>query len=330
MTASTAVTGPGSAADGTAGLDLLVERRELVADDVVALTLTRPGGAALPAWTPGAHVELHLDGFVRPYSLCGDPHDDHRWRIAVLRVPAGRGGSARVHDTLHPGATIRVLGPRNRFALLSAPSYRFVAGGIGITPLLPMIAEAETRGADWHLTYGGRSTSTMAFADRLRAEHPDRVELWPEDTCGLLDLRRAVGELEPDGLVYCCGPAPLLAAITAHTADRPPGVLHLERFTPVEDAAGDERREGFEIELAASGRRLVVPPGRTVLETLEDAGVDMLSSCRAGTCGTCETGVLAGEVDHRDALLSAEERSAHDTMFVCVSRAASARLVLDL
>lgn len=144
----------------------------------------------------------------------------------------------------------------------------------------------------------------------------------------LLDLDRALGEPEPGTLVYCCGPAPLLDAITAHLADRPPGTLHLERFAPA--VAGGGEPGAFEIELAGSGRVLPVPAEGTVLETLEDAGVDVLSSCRAGTCGTCETGVLAGEVDHRDGLLTAEERAAHDTMFVCVSRAAGPRLVLDL
>ncbi|GAA3236648.1 PDR/VanB family oxidoreductase [Pseudonocardia petroleophila] len=306
--------------------DLVVDARAVVADGVLALTLRDPSGADLPSWEPGAHVDLLLkDDLVRQYSLCGDPADRSTWRVAVLREPDGRGGSAFVHDALRPGDTVRVRGPRNHFALEPAPRYVFVAGGIGITPILPMLAAATAAGAQWRLVYGGRSAASMAFVDDLRAAHGDRVEIRPQDEHGLLDL----DVFAPDTLVYCCGPAPLLDAIEERCPD---GSLRVERFAPkhVGGAAADGSGDSFEVELSSSGTVLTVPVDRTVLETLEGAGVDILSSCREGTCGTCETGVLSGEVDHRDSLLTDAEQAAHDTMFVCVSRAACGRLVLDL
>ncbi|MDN5914982.1 MAG: PDR/VanB family oxidoreductase [Pseudonocardia sp.] len=309
--------------------ELVVHTRAEPARDVVALTLRDPDGAPLPEWAPGAHVDLLLDGGpVRQYSLCGDPADTTSWRVAVLREPAGRGGSARVHETLHAGATVRVRGPRNHFALEPAGQYVFVAGGIGITPILPMLAAADAAGARWRLTYGGRTAASMAFAGELRAAYGDRVTLRPQDEYGVLELDAALGGPDGDTLVYCCGPEPLLEAVEKHTAPWPAGRLRVERF--VAQAADGAADEGFEVELAGSGEVLEVPAGRSVLEVLEAAGAGPLSSCREGTCGTCETGVVSGTVDHRDALLSADERAAHDTMFVCVSRAACPRLVLDL
>jgi ferredoxin-NADP reductase len=308
-------------------LDLVVASRTSAAEGVVVLELRDPAGADLPPWRAGAHVDLVLaPDLVRQYSLCGDIWDRGTWRIAVLREPAGRGGSAHVHERLRPGDTVRVRGPRNHFALEPAARYEFIAGGIGITPLLPMLAEAA--GEPWRLTYGGRSAASMAFASELVATYGDRVVLRAQDEHGLLDLDGLLGEPVPGTLVYCCGPAPLLDAVEKRCVDWPDGSLHVERFAPV--AVGSPVLAGaFEVELA-NGVTLTVPPGRSVLEVLEEHGVDILSSCREGTCGTCETGVLAGVVDHRDSLLTPAERAANDTMFVCVSRAACAKLVLDL
>jgi ferredoxin-NADP reductase len=311
-------------------LDLVVHDRHDAADGVVSLLLRDPAGAELPAWTPGAHVDLLLtDDLVRQYSLCGDPADRTRWRVAVLREPDGRGGSAFVHDKLVAGVTVRARGPRNHFALEPASRYLFLAGGVGITPILPMLAAAEAAGADWRLVYGGRTRTSMAFADALLAAHRDRVQLRPQDEHGLLDLDALLGEPAGDTLVYCCGPGPLLDAVEERCADWPTGALHVERFTPKEQ--GERVLAGaFEVELAQTGTTLTVPPDRSILEVVEDSGVQVLSSCREGTCGTCETAVLSGEVDHRDSLLTADEQAANDTMFVCVSRAACPKLVLDL
>jgi ferredoxin-NADP reductase len=310
-------------------LDLVVTERWDAAAEVVALELRDPDGGTLPAWEPGAHIDLILDdGLTRQYSLCGDPADRTRWRIGVLREPDGRGGSAFVHDKLVPGVTAAARGPRNHFPLEPAPRYRFIAGGIGITPILPMLAAATAAGADWTLTYGGRTAASMAFVDELRA-YGDRVRLRPQNEHGLLDLDALLGEPTPDTLVYCCGPGPLLDAVEERCASWPSGALHVERFTPKEQGE-PVLHDSFEVELAQSATTLTVPPDRSILEVVEDAGVFVLSSCREGTCGTCETGVLAGEVDHRDSLLTDEERAANDTMFICVSRAACPRLVLDL
>ncbi|MEU0529470.1 PDR/VanB family oxidoreductase [Amycolatopsis tolypomycina] len=300
-------------------LELLVEAKENLADGVVALTLRAPGGP-LPHWEPGAHIDLRLpDGVVRQYSLCGDPADSSAYRVAVLREPDGRGGSAYVHDKLAAGDRIEVDGPRNHFALVDAERYLFIAGGIGITPILPMLDRA---GTDWHLVYGGRTRGSMAFTEEL-ARHGDRVTFRPQDEHGLLDLPSLLADVRPGTAVYCCGPEPLLAAVEALG----PADLHVERFT----ARADEGpREAFEVELAGSGRVLPVPADRSILEVVEEAGVSVLSSCREGTCGTCETGVLGGEPDHRDSVLTADERLENEVMMLCVSRACSPRLVLDL
>jgi ferredoxin-NADP reductase len=305
--------------------ELVVERREIAADGVLALTLRHPLGEPLPAWEPGAHLDIVLaPGLERQYSLCGDPADRSAWRIAVLRESAGRGGSAHVHEQLGTGAKVRVRGPRNNFRLEPAPRYRFVAGGIGITPILPMLAAAEAAGAEWTLLYGGRTRGSMAFGGEL-SRYGDRVTIAPEDETGLLDLAPVLDDLPEGTLVYCCGPGPLLDAVEARC---PSGVLRVERFRPKERETGEDA--AFEVELARSGRALTVEPGVSVLDAVRAAGVEVLYSCTEGTCGTCETDVLEGEPDHRDSVLTEEERAAGETMLICVSRCRGGRLVLDL
>ncbi|MER6340665.1 PDR/VanB family oxidoreductase [Streptomyces tendae] len=309
--------------------ELVVARRETAADGVLVLTLRHPLDARLPAWEPGAHVDVVLGpGLERQYSLCGDPADGAEWRIAVLRERDGRGGSAYVHGELRAGDEVRVRGPRNNFRLEPAPRYRFVAGGIGITPLLPMLAAAEEAGAEWTLLYGGRSRARMAFTQEL-ARYGDRVTIVPEDESGLLDLASVLDDLSPDTLVYCCGPGPLMDAVEARC---PAGSLRVERFRPKETAAGapSEGEAEFEVVLARSGRTVVVAPGVSVLDAVRGAGVEVLWSCTEGTCGTCETEVVEGDPDHRDSVLTEEERAAGETMLICVSRCRGRRLVLDL
>lgn len=314
-------------------LDLVLERKETAADGVVRLVLHHPGGQSLPAWEPGAHIDVELaEDLVRQYSLCGDPRDSSAWQLAVLREEAGRGGSQHVHDILSAGQSVRVRGPRNHFPLVDAKRYLFIAGGIGITPILPMIARIADSGRDWQLVYGGRTRSSMAFRDELEARYPGHVDIRPEDECGLLDLPTVLAEPEQDAAdtaVYCCGPEPLLLAVEQHCTDWPAGALHVERFAP-RAGATDGPREAFEIELAESGTVLDVPAERSILEVVEQSGVPVLSSCQEGTCGTCETAVLAGQPDHRDCVLTDEERDVGDAMMICVSRSRTPRLVLDL
>ncbi|MGW2642264.1 PDR/VanB family oxidoreductase [Streptomyces sp. NPDC001348] len=312
--------------DGTA---LVVTARTDAADGVVSLTLRRPDGGPLPSWAPGAHIDLLLDnGLVRQYSLCGSPAAEDAWQIAVLREAQGRGGSAYVHEHLREGTGVRVRGPRNNFPLRPAARHLFVAGGVGITPLLPMVEAAHAAGADWRLLYGGRTRTSMAFLDRLTG-YGERVLVRPQDEFGLLDLTAFLGAPEEGTLVHACGPEPLLRAVQERCADWPPGTLGVERFAPAEPA-GDRAAEAFEVVLARAGLTLTVPPGRSVLQVVTEAGVPVDFSCQEGTCGTCETDVLDGTPDHRDSLLSEDERAAGDTMLICVSRSCGPRLVLDL
>ena len=310
--------------------DLVITAREVRAEGVISLTLADPGGAQLPAWTPGAHIDLLLDDTVRQYSLCGPAGDQHTWRIAILLDPGGRGGSAKVHQTLNAGDRVAVRGPRNHFPLHAAPRYIFIAGGIGITPILPMIAVATEARSDWQLYYGGRSRASMAFLDEL-APYGERVIIWPDDERGLLPLDEILGDPADGALVYCCGPEGLLGAAEQRCAAWPAGALHLERFTAKpqpEPAAGEEA--AFEVVCQRSGLTVTVPPGKSIIDALDEQGVSVLSSCLEGVCGTCETAVLEGIPDHRDSLLSEDEREANEYMMVCVSRSKSDRLVLDL
>jgi ferredoxin-NADP reductase len=310
-------------------MELVVRDIQPVARDVVALTLADPAGAELPMWAPGAHIDLVLGAdLVRQYSLCGRAGQPGAWRVAVLREQHGRGGSQAVH-ALSAGATVRVRGPRNHFPVEAAARYVFVAGGIGITPLLAMIYELAAAGADWELHYGGRSRASMAFLDEL-AQFGSRVRLWPADEVGLIDLGAALGEPRPGTHIYTCGPEPLLAAVEQRcAAGWPPGSLHLERFSPRHVDKPDEEK-ALEVELRRTGRTLAVRADQSIFDAVRGAGVSVLGSCLEGICGTCETQVLDGEVDHRDSVLDDEERAANDCMMICVSRGRSERLVLDL
>jgi len=309
---------------------LLVRSLTHESTGVLSVQLVDPAGAALPPWEPGAHLDLHLPGGLsRQYSLSGDPADPSSYRLGVLREEAGRGGSAYVHDTLRPGQLVEVAGPRNHFRLDPAASYVFVAGGIGITPILPMLAEVTAAGADWSLLYGGRTAGSMAFVAEL-GQYGQRVTLWPQDTHGLLDLDGLLGTPRPDTLVYACGPEPLLVAVEQRMARWPAASLHLERFAaPVveRDPADDE---ALEVVLAETGRTVLVPPDRSVLDMLLEEGVDVLHDCQEGICGSCEVKVIEGEVDHRDFVLSDPEKAANGCMMVCVSRACGNRLVLGV
>jgi ferredoxin-NADP reductase len=308
---------------------LVVTGKRAAADGVVELVLAHPDGKRLPDWAPGAHVDLMLpNGSTRQYSLCGSRWDAFRYRVGVLREPAGRGGSAFVHDRLQVGDTVGVGGPRNNFALVPSARYLFIAGGIGITPLLPMVHQADLLGAEWDLVYGGRRRSSMAFLDEL-AGYGDRVHVHPEDEDGLLDLPAWLGEVRPDTAVYCCGPGPLLDAVERACAGWPAHALRTERFV-AEERGAPVRDTPFEVRLARSGTAVTVTPEVTVLDAVRAAGAQVLSSCQQGTCGTCATDVVDGVPDHRDSILGDAERAAGDCMFICVSRSCSDRLVLDL
>jgi ferredoxin-NADP reductase len=313
-------------------LDLVVLSVEAVATDVVSLELAAPGAAALPEWTPGAHIDLHLpSGLVRSYSLHGDPRERGAYHIAVLSVPDGRGGSAEVHRIAAPGAAIRASAPRNAFALEQADHYLFIAGGIGVTPLLPMARAVSRRGKNWTFVYGGRSRDRMAFLDALSALPGGEMQVIPQDEAGLPDLAAAFAPLPAGAAAYCCGPSAMLdAVLAAGERTRPDIPVRLERFAAPPASADPSGDEAFEVELARSGITLSVPPGVSVLDAVRAAIPGVMSSCEQGICSSCETAVLAGLPDHRDSVLTAKEHAANNYMMICVSRALTPRLVLDL
>ncbi|MFG1999305.1 PDR/VanB family oxidoreductase [Spirillospora sp. NPDC048911] len=281
-------------------------RREAV--DVISLRLAASDGGVLPTWQPGCHLDLLLpSGRRRQYSLCGDPADRRSYRVAVRRLPDGGGGSAEVHEELAEGSTIKVQGPRNAFPFLASESYLFLAGGIGITPILPMVKAAERIGADWRLIYTGRSRATLPFLDELAELPSSRVEIRTDDEHGppdCADLLRDAGTS-----VYCCGPAGMIDGVRAAFSA---GTLHYERFTPPPIVDG----RPFQIELARTGAVIDVPADRSALEAIKEVLPSVAYSCRQGFCGTCRVGVLDGTAD--------------DSMLICVSRAQGGRLTLDL
>jgi ferredoxin-NADP reductase len=306
------------------------------AEDVIAIVLRHMDGLDLPPWSPGAHIDLILPSeMIRQYSLCGSVRDRSTYRIAVLREHNGRGGSVELHDLPLVGRTLKVRGPRNHFELKGSACYVFIAGGIGITPILSMISAVPPEAA-WTLHYGGRSLKSMAFVDEAKAIGGDRVHLVPEDEEGRIDLDSILVAVDGRTAIYCCGPPALLQAVEERKrVHAPDSKLYIERFTPAADRsigvdiqAGSER--GCVVELRRSNLVLTVPPDRTLLSVIRDALPDVAYSCEEGYCGTCETRVLEGVPDHRDDLLTDEERAAGKTMMTCVSRALSDRLVLDL
>lgn len=304
----------------------LVQQVTKESDGVTSIVLVDPDGAELPYWDAGAHIDIHVgDVGIRQYSLCGDPLDRHTYRIAVLREPAGRGGSAWIHDDLHAGDHVTVRGPRNHFSLDAAGEYVFVAGGIGITPILTMIQTVEAAGKDWRLLYGGRNASSMAFIDEL-AQYGDRVQIFDESAVGPIPLPTITPG--PDTLIYACGPEGLLSACEALAEAWPRGCLRLERFAAREHGSTDD--EAFEVRLERSDLTVRVPADKSILQVLQAQGLSTMSSCEEGLCGTCEIDVLEGEVEHRDEVLSDEERSCGRTMMICVSRAKGSCLTLDL
>lgn len=338
----------------TAFREVTVVQARWEAEGVVSLSLADPDGRELPAWTPGAHVDLRLpSGAVRQYSLCGDPADRRTYLIAVARDPGGKGGSIEIHDTALVGKRLEVRGPRNHFPLRDAASgtgYLLIAGGIGVTPLLPMARQLASETRSFRMVYCGRTAAGMPFRDKVaQLAGPEAVVATGEQ--GRPDLAALLDDTAPGTEVYCCGPAGLMAEIGELCGER--GLsLHIERFGP---AAADSAREShlatrtadgaaampglpagasadgsFEVELARRGTIVTVPCGRSILGILREHGEDVVSSCEEGFCGACETRVLAGLPDHRDDVLGDAERESGETMMICVSRARSDRLVLDL
>jgi ferredoxin-NADP reductase len=315
-------------------LHLTVRSRSVVAADenVVSLEFTRPDGGELPSWRSGAHIDLSLpSGAVRQYSLCGDPRDRSYYRIAVRRIPDGNGGSVELHDKVRVGDTLEIHGPRNAFPLATSGHFNtgrrrfhFIAGGIGVTPILPMLATATEVGLPWTMTYVGRSKESIPFRDELD-RYGDRITVRTDDEFGLPTAEDLIPQLHRDLAVYCCGPGPMLTVVRDAVAECPGAELHFERFAapPIKDGVP------FDVQLNRSGALLSVPADRSALQTILAARPGTAHSCRQGFCGTCKVRVLDGVPDHRDTILTDAQR-ADGEMLICVSRANGGRLVLDL
>ncbi|WP_429364243.1 PDR/VanB family oxidoreductase [Paraburkholderia sp. GAS32] len=306
--------------------------------DVVSVELRHPQGKLLPAFSPGAHLEMTLPAgaengveLIRHYSLCGSSSDESRYVIAVSRAENGRGGSRSVHERVRVGSLLSVRGPRNQFPLeASALHYHFIAGGIGITPILSMIDWCERQGKDWSLLYCARSRLRAAFYEVLK-HYGTRVSFHFDDEArGLPDLANALKPVANDEHVYCCGPGPLMSAVEVAGAQRPPGTVHFEWFGGKGDSLPQTTGDAFDVVVRSTGSRFRVEAGKSILEVLEENGVAVPFSCREGLCRTCETGLCEGLADHRDFVLSNDERNAQRSIVVCVSRSFSPLLVLDI
>ncbi|MCR5976334.1 2Fe-2S iron-sulfur cluster binding domain-containing protein [Gordonia jinghuaiqii] len=300
-----------------------------VADRIIQISLSDATGRDLPSWEPGAHVELRLpSGLLRQYSLCGDTADLQTYRIAVLEEQEGRGGSREIHELASVGAVFEVRPPKNNFALVDAESYLFIGGGIGITPMIPMVEEANRRGVAWRLVYGGRTESSMAYRESLAA-HGESVDLWIDAQRGHPDLALILAQAPAGTEIYTCGPGPMIDAVAAEfTKHDHLGGLHFERFA----ASGtiDHSGGSFEVELYQTGVTITVPEGGTILGEVQKILPEQPFSCEEGYCGECETRVIDGEPDHRDDYLTEDEQAANDVMMICTSRCKGERLVLDL
>lgn len=313
-------------------LNLRIADMGAEAREVMRLELVEPNGGELPAFEPGAHLNLHLpNGLVRQYSLANDPRERHRYVIGVGRAAPGRGGSACVHSQLRPGMALRCGAPVNHFPLVpDAAAYLFIAGGIGITPILSMVRWCEARGKPWRLVYAARNRSRLAFYEEL-APFGDKVRWHNDDEAGgPLPAARLVGEASADTHIYCCGPAPLMEAVRDAPGAVPAMARHFEWFSAPQQPASAAPADGFWVELRQSQRRLHVPSERSILEVLEENGLSVPFSCREGLCGTCEIGVCGGEPEHRDYVYPEAERPGLRRLLVCVSRSRTPELVLDL
>jgi ferredoxin-NADP reductase len=312
---------------------VLIAERVQEAKDIVRVVLHRPNGEPLPGFGPGAHIDLFLpNGLTRQYSLLNPCDGFDHYEIAVAKSAVSRGGSSYVHAALGVGDALEIGEPRNNFSLQpDHETFQFIAGGVGITPILSMIRHCEMRRWQWRLLYLARSRDCAAFREELEAFGPDRVRFHFDDEAGgLFDFRGSSFEVEPGVPIYCCGPSPVMQAVGEFSASHPHNPAYFEWFSAPEASGVASMTTGFDIRLSRTGKLLRVPRDKSILEVLEAHGYDVPCSCREGMCRTCETTVIEGVPEHRDYVLSSAERAAGRTMMICVSRAHSPMLVLDI
>ena len=312
--------------------DLLPVRLDAIryaAADTCLYELADPAGGALPPYEPGAHIDLHMPGgIVRQYSLARPYREGAGYLVGIKLDAATRGGSRFMLTEARVGQVFKISAPRNNFPLYEeAPHTVLIAGGIGATPIWCMAQRLDALSASFELHYAVRTRADLAFLTELETMAP-RARLHVDaEAAAVLDVPAILGAAPKDAHIYCCGPAPMLAAFEAAAARWPSEQLHVEYFSapPPEPLEG-----GFVVVLARSGRELVIPPGSTILDEVRAAGIDAPSSCEQGVCGACETKVLEGIPDHHDHILSPRERQENKTMMICCSGAQGDRLVLDL
>ena len=319
----------------TATLSVRVAAKKAEAQDICSFELVEVSGRGLPAFSAGSHVDIHLgDGLTRQYSLCNDPAESHRYLIAVLRDPATRGGSLAMHDRVQVGDLLQISAPKNHFALAhDAQRHLLLAGGIGVTPILCMAERLAATGAEFEMHYCTRSLERTAFAGRIAAApFAPRVQLHFDDGPAgqRFDIAARLATPEPGTHLYVCGPKGFMDAVLASARQQgwPESQLHREFFAA--EVASKATDESFEVQVASSGRVVVVPKNQTVVQALAAAGIEVPTSCEQGVCGTCITRVIEGIPDHKDLYFTPEEQAANDQFTPCCSRAKSARLVLDL
>lgn len=319
-----------AAIDPPLTMPLRVTRNDQIADGIHLLEFRDSAGKPLPEFTAGAHIAVRVpNGLLRKYSLCNDPAERDRYQIAVKREDNGRGGSCNLIDNVKAGDALTVTAPVNDFGLPPrAQDFLFIAGGIGVTPIMAMIRQVVAEGKRFRLFYCSRSPETTAFRNELSAsQFKDLVTIHYDqgDASRSLDLRPILAERKNREHLYCCGPRPLMEAVRAMTDHWSPTAVHFEAFSEAETHKADDKP--FKVTLARSGAVLDVPTSKTILEALREHGLEVPSSCETGTCGTCRTKLLAGEADHRDLVLTEHERK--DTIMICVSRARSDEITID-
>lgn len=312
----------------TATMPLRLQSIRLAARNINLYEFAPLDAAALPTFKAGAHIDLHLpNGLVRQYSLCNAPGERHRYVVAVKRDAQSRGGSQFIHESLRVGDVLAVGAPRNNFALAEdAPHTVLIAGGIGVTPMVGMVTRLRETGRPWQLRYSVREREDAAFLDELSGEH-FHLHVDAEHAGKPLAVADVVRRAAPGSHLYCCGPAAMLDAFEAATVAHARERVHVERFAPAKPAAD---AGGFTVKLARRGDCVQVAPGQSILTALRGIGLALPASCEQGICGTCETRVLEGQPDHRDSLLSDEEKLAGKVMMICCSGSLGKSLVLDL
>jgi tetrachlorobenzoquinone reductase len=304
---------------------------EPVARDTNIYTFRRPDGGRLPAYEPGAHIDIHLlNGLIRQFSLLNPDGNPESYVVGIKLDAASRGGSRYIFDELRVGHTLKVSAPRNNFPLVeNAEHVVLFAGGIGITPIWCMAQLLNAQNRSWELYYSCRSRADMAFLATLEELGPERAHLHFDDEANgaFLDIPAAIAKAPENAHFYCCGPNPMLTAFEAAAAGRPKHNVHVEYFTPKAEAATSG---GFWVELARSGEEYYIPEGKKILEVLYEAGIDVDYSCELGICGECVTRVISGIPEHRDSVLSEEEQASNEKVMICCAGCKSERLVLDM